>query len=121
MLKETQCSKNMFKKVGLICIVLHMYLTVTQSFLSIKGDNFYINGHITYNDSSNNVTKGLLMNSRMIQGIFDDANASTVNLWEYPDTHKWDPWRNTMEFIGNMSIWKSYGLLAFTVGMQGIF
>jgi hypothetical protein len=55
----------------------------------------------------------------MIQGVFDDSNPSTRDQWKYPDTQKWDPDRNTREFVGNMSAWKEAGLLAFTVGMQG--
>eukprot|EP00483_Globobulimina_turgida_P008334 UN08351 len=55
----------------------------------------------------------------MIQGVFDDANSSTVHNWDYPDTKKWDPARNTDEFVGNMSVWSSYGLLSFTVGLEG--
>merc|ERR1719242_1497935 len=55
----------------------------------------------------------------MIQGIWDDYNASTVDLWTYPDTNKWDAERNTREFVGNMSVWRSQQLLSFTVGLQG--
>jgi hypothetical protein len=51
--------------------------------------------------------------------VFDDSNPSTKDQWQYPDTKKWDPERNTREFVGNMSLWKKAGLLAFTVGMQG--
>ncbi len=30
--------------------------------------------------------EGLLFNSRMVQGIFDDLNPETVSRWAYPDT-----------------------------------
>ena len=62
---------------------------------------------------------GLLMNSRMIQGVFDDYNSSTVGKWAYPDSGVWDPDRNTEEFIGNLSSMVGCGLNAVTVGMQG--
>ena len=59
------------------------------------------------------------MNSRMVQGIFDDLNPETAGYWIYPDTKKWDANRNTEEFIRNMEKWYSYGLLSFTINMQG--
>ena len=37
----------------------------------------------------------------------------------YPDIKKWDPERNTREFLGIMSVWRSQQLLSFTVGLQG--
>lgn len=59
------------------------------------------------------------MNTRMIQGVFDDKNASTVGMWAYPDTGAWDPKRNTAEFVGNMSAYAGCGVNAITVGLQG--
>ena len=59
------------------------------------------------------------MNSRMIQGIFDDRNPDTVTRWAYPDTGKWDAERNTREFIEAMPLWLEHGMLSFVVGMQG--
>lgn len=55
----------------------------------------------------------------MVQGIFDDLNPETRLRWAYPDTGRWDPERNTREFITAMPLWKAHGLLAFTVNMQG--
>ena len=59
------------------------------------------------------------MNSRMIQAIFDDANPNTAKHWAYPDTGVWDAERNTDEFCAMLHIYKQYGMLAFTVGLQG--
>ncbi|HUX95505.1 MAG TPA: hypothetical protein VMV47_07210 [Bacteroidales bacterium] len=89
--------------------------------VAIKGEQFYINGKPTYEGRSWNGNKieGLLMNSRMVQGIFDDLNDTTVYKWIYPDTKKWDADRNTNEFVKNMEEWHSYGLLSFTINMQG--
>lgn len=84
--------------------------------VSISGTTWHINGKPTHAGSE---AEGLLPNARMIQGIFDDANASTRHIWAYPDTKRWDPDRNTREFVGNMSSWKEAGMLAFTVGLQG--
>ena len=89
--------------------------------VSIRGDEFLINGKPTYSGKSLNghSIEGLLFNSRMVQGIFDDANPDTASRWAYPDTHKWDPDRNTNEFIAAMPEWRKRGLLAFTINLQG--
>jgi hypothetical protein len=92
-----------------------------HTVVSIRNDQFFINGNPTYEKRYWNGFKieGLLLNSRMVQGIFDDLNPDTQNYWIYPDTKKWDAERNTSEFISNMGKWKSYGLLSFTINMQG--
>ena len=63
--------------------------------------------------------EGLLMNSRMVQGIFDDLNPDTRGRWAYPDTKRWDAERNTREFIAAMPEWRRHGLLSFTINLQG--
>jgi hypothetical protein len=63
--------------------------------------------------------EGLLMNSRMVQGIFDDLNPETRSRWVYPDTKKWDPERNTREFLAAMPEWRRNGLLSFSINFQG--
>jgi hypothetical protein len=55
----------------------------------------------------------------MVQGIFDDKNETTKSHWAYPDSGKWDPERNTREFIAAMPEWRQHGLLAFTINLQG--
>lgn len=89
--------------------------------ISISGSEFHINGEPTYKGRSWNGHRieGLLLNSRMVQGIFDDRNTNTAGLWAYPDTRKWDPDRNTREFIAAMPEWRRHGLLAFTINLQG--
>lgn len=89
--------------------------------ISIKGEKFYINEIPTYKGRTWNgiQIEGLLFNSRMVQGIFDDFNPETRELWAYPDTKKWDPDRNTDEFVKAMDGWYSHGLLAFTINLQG--
>jgi hypothetical protein len=59
------------------------------------------------------------MNSRMVQGIFDDLNPATRDMWAYPDTKRWDADRNTSEFIAAMPEWRRAGLLGFTICLQG--
>jgi len=93
----------------------------TNTIVSIKGEKFLINGEPTYKGRSwqGYSIEGLLMNSRMVQGIFDDQNPKTISQWKYPDTRKWDANRNTDEFIKAMDEWYSKGLLAFTINLQG--
>jgi arylsulfatase A-like enzyme len=89
--------------------------------VSIVADAFHINGKPTYAGRTweGKKIEGLLMNSRMVQGIFDDLNPETVGRWVYPDTKKWDPDRNTREFVAAMPEWRSHGLLSFTIDLQG--
>ncbi len=69
--------------------------------VSIDGDRFLINGRPTYPGRTyqGRRIKGLLLNSRMLQGIFDDLNPATRSRWAYPDTGCWDAERNTREFL----------------------
>lgn len=89
--------------------------------VEIKGNDFYINGKPTYSGRywNNHKIEGLLLNSRMVQGIFDDLNPVTRDTFAYADTKKWDPERNNNEFIAAMPLWKSYGLNSFSLNMQG--
>jgi hypothetical protein len=92
-----------------------------KTHVSIQGGKFLINGKPTFKGKTwqGYPVEGLLPNSRMVQGVFDDLNQETVSKWKYPDTGKWDPDRNTGEFIAAMPAWKKYGLLAFTINFQG--
>jgi hypothetical protein len=89
--------------------------------VSIEDQRFLINGRPTYKGRTwrGLTLEGLLMNSRMVQGIFDDLNPETRHLWAYPDTGEWDPDRNTAEFVEAMEEWHRHGLLGFTVNLQG--
>jgi hypothetical protein len=89
--------------------------------VEIRGEQFWIDGRPTYQGRSWNGQRieGLLFNSRMVQGIFDDLNPETRARWRYPDGQAWDPERNTREFIAAMPEWRRHGLLAFTINLQG--
>jgi hypothetical protein len=89
--------------------------------VSIRGDAFFINGQPTYAGRSwqGKKIEGLLLNSRMVQGIFDDQNPETRGKWNYPDTGRWDADRNTREFVAAMPVWRKHGLLSFTINLQG--
>jgi hypothetical protein len=92
-----------------------------KTTVAIAGDRFLINGRPTYAGRTwrGMRIEGLLMNSRMVQGIFDDLNPETRGRWAYPDTKQWDAERNTREFIAAMPEWRRHGLLSFTIGLQG--
>ena len=89
--------------------------------VSIQGEQFFINGKPTYEGRQwqGRRIEGLLLNSRMVQGIFDDLNPETRPRWSYPDTQVWDAQRNTDEFLAAMAEWKRHGLLCFTINLQG--
>ncbi len=89
--------------------------------VSIRGEQFYINGKPTYAGRFYKGMKieGLLMNMRAVQAVFDDLNPQTRTKWAYPDTGRWDPERNVREFIAALPDWRRNGLLAFTVNLQG--
>jgi hypothetical protein len=89
--------------------------------LAIRADAFWINGRPTYPGRTwqGRKVEGLLFNARLAQGLFDDLNPSTRSRWAYPDTGRWDPERNTREFVAAMPAWRRHGLLAFTLNLQG--
>ena len=115
-----------FYLVYSLILLLHFSCKMEKDFqpttkVSILGEKFFINGKPTFNGRSwSGVSvEGLLPNSRMVQGVFDDLNAETVSKWKYPDTGEWDANRNTDEFIAAMGEWRMHGLLAFTINFQG--
>lgn len=92
-----------------------------QTRVEIQGQKFVINGSPTYEgrEWKGSKIEGLLMNSRMVQGIFDDLNPETRNRWAYPDSGEFDAERNTREFVEAMPEWRRHGLLGFTINLQG--
>ncbi len=112
-------------------------LAQKDTVVGIRGSLFTINGRPTYTPeagfpNANTNLIGALLNVRAVQAIFDDAsypqkgtrgNPYTSNtmgpvFWEYPDG-KWDPERQTNEFVAALPAWRRCGLLAFTVNLQG--
>ena len=89
--------------------------------VEIRGDAFFLIGKPTYAGRTWNGHKieGLLMNSRTVQATFDDLNPESRDNWRYPDTKRWDPERNTREFLQAMPAWREHGLLSFTLNLQG--
>ncbi len=89
--------------------------------VEIRGEEFWIDGKPTLQGRvwRGMNLQGLLPNARLVQGIFDDRNPETRSRWAYPDTGRWDPERNTDEFVRAMPEWRRHGLLAFTINLQG--
>ncbi|MCX7701848.1 MAG: hypothetical protein N2039_13300 [Gemmataceae bacterium] len=113
-------------RVGALVLVGYFGVSIAQAAerqttVEIRGEQWFINGRPTYPGRTWNGhrVEGLLFNSRMVQGIFDDLNPETVQRWAYPDTGRWDPERNTREFIDAMPEWRRHGMLAFTLNLQG--
>jgi hypothetical protein len=119
---KTKMSRGfLFFLIPLLFTIVSGSHPVQRTVVSIRGDKFYLNDRLTYEGRTwNGINiEGLLLNSRMVQGIFDDLNPATRDNWKYPDTHVWDPDRNTREFVEAMTDWHSHGLLAFTINIQG--
>jgi len=91
------------------------------TIVSIRGGDVLINGRPTLQGVTwkGHALEGLLPNSRMVQGVFDDLNAETRGRWAYLDTQAWDARRNTREFVAAMAEWRRHGLLAVTLNLQG--
>jgi hypothetical protein len=89
--------------------------------VAIQADTFVVNGQPTLKGVvwRGHKLEGLLPNSRMVQGVFDDLNPGTRGRWAYPDTKAWDADRNTREFVAAMPEWRRHGLLAVTLNLQG--
>ena len=115
--------KNLFCLFFLYVSFVNLFAVSPKrnTVLTIEGESFYINGTITFKGKTwrGYSIEGLLPNSRMVNGIFDDETDSTKYRWVYPDTKVWDAERNTREFIENMPLWRQHGLLAFTINLQG--
>lgn len=91
-----------------------------KTTVDIDSGRFLINGRVTYPGRRfrGHRIEGLLLNARMVQGVFDDLNPETRSMFAYPDG-PFDAERNTREFVAAMPSWRSAGLLAFTVNFQG--
>ena len=96
-------------------------MTRGQTRVAVDGEAWLINGEPTYRGREYRgwPIEGRLLNSRMANAIFDDANPATRFLWRYPDTGRWDADRNTDEFVRCLPVYREHGLTAVTVNLQG--
>ncbi|MFA0783767.1 FG-GAP repeat domain-containing protein [Fervidibacter sacchari] len=102
-------------------VIVCLQPEVVTMKVTIEGEKFLIDGKLTYSDVPNVNPKalGMLLNSRMVQALFDDENPETRHLWRYPDGSEFDPERNTDEFIAALPHYKAHGVIAFTICLQG--
>jgi len=93
----------------------------SSTTVSIDQEQFLINGEPTYKSRTYRGWRieGLLLNSRMANAIFDDANPLTRHIWAYPDTGEWDPERNLQELIDTLPTYAAHGLLGLPINLQG--
>jgi hypothetical protein len=93
---------------------------LARTTVDLQGDRFVINGGLTYSGRRFRGCRieGLLLNARMVQGVFDDLNPETRAMFDDPDG-PFDAARNTSEFVAAMPSWRSAGLLGFTINFQG--
>jgi len=86
--------KNKLIPIILLCILITSCKNdppPRQTSVEIREDMFYVNGKPTYEGVKLDtlMIEGLLLNSRMVQGVFDDLNPETSGMWKYPDTDQW--------------------------------
>ena len=95
-------------------------MTERKTRVSIDGEDWLINGEPTYRGRTFRGWRieGLLLNSRMASGIFDDENPLTRDLWKYPDTGVWDADRNTDELIAMLPEYRAHGINALPFNLQ---
>ena len=100
-----------------LCIFhVHKETIMSKTVLTIKNEDFLINGLLTYSEIPQSQAKGLLLNARFVQGIFDDkAGRDRYNRFG----KIFDPEKNTDDLIASLKDWYDYGLRAFTIGIQG--
>jgi len=84
-----------------------------KTAISIDGTSFLINGKLTYQGYKPRA-HGKLMNARMVNSVFDDENPNTR-------PEGFDSETNTSNFIESIDQYKSKGILAFTINLQGGF
>lgn len=60
-----------------------------------------------------------MLNSRMANVAFEDANPDTVGMWAYPDGSAYSPDRQTDEFVAMVPTYAAYGLNGVTISLQG--
>ncbi len=77
--------------------------------LSIVNGRWHLNGRVTYSGAE---AEGLLMNVRMVNAVFEDANPQTRR-------QGFDPNESTRRFIQSIPEYVEHGIRAFTIGLQG--
>jgi len=77
--------------------------------VEISGREWRLNGAVTYPGSP---AEGLLMNVRMVNAVFEDANPATCPPGFAPEA-------NTAAFLARVPDYVGHGIRAFTISLQG--
>ncbi|HAQ20311.1 MAG TPA: hypothetical protein DCR40_13935 [Prolixibacteraceae bacterium] len=80
--------------------------------VTIKGDRWFLNGNVLNEGSP---AKGLLMNVRMVNAVFEDRGAELSKKFN----HDFDPQKNTDHFISMIPEYVANGINCFTISLQG--
>jgi CubicO group peptidase (beta-lactamase class C family) len=83
--------------------------TQRSTHVSIVNGRWHLNGAVTYPGAK---AEGLLMNVRMVNAVFEDANDATRRAGFSADA-------NTDAFIARIPEYMAAGVRAFTLGLQG--
>jgi CubicO group peptidase (beta-lactamase class C family)/murein DD-endopeptidase MepM/ murein hydrolase activator NlpD len=78
---------------------------IPRTRVSIRDGRWFLNDEVTYRGTQ---AEGLLMNVRMVNAVFEDANRPAF-----------DPEANTAEFLAQIPDYVAQGVRAFTLCLQG--
>jgi hypothetical protein len=118
---------NFYKSPKLILSAFILIFLIANSFIAfpsvvkagntkitLAGNKWYINGKVT---NPGTVAEGLLMNVRMVNSVFEDDRPKSQ--WPNSLPQDFDPSKNTDVFIAKLPEYVQYGMLGFTVSLQG--
>lgn len=119
------CIKQFHRPLSTVFVALMMAITqfylygsatpfspdkeIAHTEVSLTNVKWHINGKVTYPGA---LAEGLLMNVRMVNAVFEDANDHTC-------PKDFDPKANTDKFIERIPDYINHGVLAFTICLQG--
>ncbi len=83
--------------------------TARRTRISIRDGQWQLNGKPVFEDSD---SEGLLVNVRMVHAVFEDRNPKTR-------PKGFDPDANTGRFIAKIPEYLKFGVIAFTIHLQG--
>lgn len=91
---------------------------MSQHCIDIQNEDFLIDGRITFlgRHFQGHRIEGLLPNSRMIQGIFDDLNPETRPQWQLSDGSAFDADQPENNFLAATAEHASWGFFDYRMG-----
>ncbi len=118
---------------GMMCVSLVAvgFAEAGQTIVDIRGEDFLINGRVTYadNPACPESMHGLLFNVRAVNATFDDLGETLPEGFlddpgdragnNFAGYGPWDADANTDRFIAALPSWRAKGILAVTLNFQG--